>query len=295
MFGSHLSIAGGLENALIQAQDYGMDCVQVFTKNQRQWRVPELTDDQIERWFAHQESTGITQVVSHDSYLINLASPKKDTRQKSIDLFREELRRCEALGIPDLVTHPGAHMKEGEEAGLQRVADAINQLHDELGALNVVTCLEITAGQGTALGYSLEHLATLIEKIDADERLGVCLDTAHLLVAGYDLTTARGAQNVLREVKTTVGLDRVRVLHLNDSKVPCGKRVDRHEHIGHGYIAKTALGVIVNTPGLKRVPKILETAKGQAPDGRDWDAVNLAALRGLVRRRGRSRTSAGQG
>jgi len=284
MFGSHLSIAGGLENALLQAHEYGMDCVQVFTKNQRQWNTPPLTDDQIERWFNHQKNTGITDVVSHDSYLINLASPKKDTRQKSIDLFREELTRCAALSIPHLVTHPGAHMKEGEAAGLQRVADAINMLYDELGDIPVTTCLEITAGQGTQLGCTLEHLATLIDAIDAKDRMAVCLDTAHLLAAGYNLTTAPGAKQVLKEVDQAVGLDRVKALHLNDSKVPRGSHVDRHEHIGHGYVAKTAFGVIVNEPRFARVPKVLETAKGEAPDGRPWDLVNLQTLRGLARR-----------
>ena len=295
MFGSHLSIAGGLENALLQAHEYEMDCVQIFTKNQRQWKVPTLTDDQIARWFDARKSTGITDVVSHDSYLINLASPKKDTRTKSIELFREELRRCEALAIPNLVTHPGAHMKEGEEAGLQRVADAINRLHDELGDLSVVTCLEITAGQGTALGYSLEHLATLIELIEADQRIGVCLDTAHMLAAGYDLTTAPGAKQVLKEVDAVVGLDRVRVLHVNDSKVKRGSRVDRHAHIGHGHIAKTAFEVILSEPRFRSLPKVLETAKGEAEDGRPWDQVNLATLHRLARRGGRAGVSAPAG
>ncbi len=208
MFGSHLSIAGGLENALLQAREYDMDCVQVFTKNQRQWNAPPLTDEQVQTWFDHRESTGITNIVSHDSYLINLASPKQETRQKSIALFREELERCETLAIAYLVTHPGSHMKEGEEAGLQRVADAINQLHDELPDLSVVTCLESTAGQGTALGYSFEHLAKLIELIDADERIGICLDSAHLLAAGYDLTSTRGAKVMIRELDELVGLER---------------------------------------------------------------------------------------
>lgn len=289
MFGSHLSIAGGLENALIQAHEYGMDCVQVFTKNQRQWKAPPLTDEQIQRWFEHRQSTGIAHVVSHDSYLINLASPKKDAYEKSIDLFREELRRCAALDIPHLVTHPGSHMKAGEDAGLQRVAEAMNRLHDELPDLAVTTCLELTAGQGTSLGYALEHLATLIEWIEASDRVGICLDTAHMIAAGYDLTGARGMRAVLREVERTVGLDRVRVWHLNDSKVPRGSRVDRHAHIGRGYVALEAFGVIVNEPRFKQVPKILETPKDEADDGRAWDLVNLETLRGLLRRRGRKR------
>ncbi|MFW6060688.1 MAG: deoxyribonuclease IV, partial [Phycisphaeraceae bacterium] len=241
------------------------------------------------RWFEHQDSTGMRDVVSHDSYLINLASPKAETRDKSIALFREELLRCEALKIPFLVTHPGAHMKEGEDAGLKRVAEAMNRLHEELPDLSVITCLEITAGQGTCLGHTLEHLATLIEWIDADERLGVCLDTAHMLAAGYDLTSTRGAKAALREVEATVALERVRVLHVNDSKVARGSRVDRHEHIGHGYVALDAFKAIVNEPAFKGVPKILETPKDTAPDGRPWDVVNMETLRGLVRSQRRSR------
>ncbi|HEX7010841.1 MAG TPA: deoxyribonuclease IV [Phycisphaeraceae bacterium] len=283
MFGSHLSIAGGLENALIEARELGMDCVQVFTKNQRQWRVPPLSQEQVDRWREHQQSTGIRDVVSHDSYLINLASPDKTARQRSIDLFREELIRCDALGIGFLVTHPGSHMKAGEEAGLKRVAESLDQLHDDLPELKVITCLEITAGQGTNLGYRLEHLAAIIEQVQAPHRLGVCLDTAHLLAAGYDLTSAAGARAVIKEVDAVVGLDRVHVLHLNDSKTQRSSRVDRHEHIGHGHVALEAFEVFVNHPRFRRVPKILETPKADAPDGRPWDAINLETLRGLIR------------
>ncbi|MEX0744874.1 MAG: deoxyribonuclease IV [Phycisphaeraceae bacterium] len=291
MFGSHLSIAGGLHNALLEAQALEMDCVQIFTKNQRQWRVPPLRDEQVAAWHEHLVSTGIRHTVSHDSYLINLASPKPEGRDKSIALFREEMLRCEALSIPHLVMHPGAHLGEGESAGLQRVVDAFDQLHDELPDLTVVTCLEITAGQGTALGHRLEHLRAIIDKVQASERLGVCLDTAHLLAAGYDLTREKAAKAVLREVDAIVGLERVHVLHVNDSKTPLGSRVDRHEHIGHGHIALDAFKVFVNEPAFREVPKILETAKEDAPDGGPWDAINLETLRGLVGK-GRRRPSA---
>lgn len=283
MFGSHLSIAGGLENALISARELEMDCVQVFTKNQRQWKAPPLTDEQVARWLDHRQSTGIEHVVSHDSYLINLASPKPETRQKSIDLFREELVRCQRLEIPYLVTHPGAHMKEGEEAGLQRVVEALDQLHEQLDDVTVITCLEITAGQGTSLGYKLEHLATIINVSAHPHRLGVCLDTAHLLEAGYDLTSAQGAQSVLDEVDATVGLSRVHALHINDSKTERGSRVDRHAHIGHGHVAIEAFEVIVNEPAFADVMKILETPKEDGPDGRPWDTINVEKLREMVR------------
>ncbi len=282
MFGSHLSIAGGLHNALIDAQRLGMDCVQIFTKNQRQWRIPPLTDEQIDLWQQHQRETKINHVVSHDSYLINLASPDDQAWKKSIALFREELFRCEALGIPDLVAHPGAHMKSGEPAGLKRIAKALDQLHKDLPGLNVVTCLEVTAGQGTSLGARFEHLGQIIDAVKDPDRLGACLDTAHLLEAGYDLTSAAGCRDTLKQFDQTVGLDRVRVLHINDSKTPRGSRVDRHDHIGKGHVSLDAFGVIVKHPRFRKVPKILETPKADAPDGRPWDTVNLELLRSLA-------------
>ena len=285
MFGSHLSIAGGMENALIKARDLGMDCVQVFTKNQKQWKAPPLTSAQIDAWLEHMASTGITEVVSHDSYLINLASADAGMHEKSMRAFADEMLRCELLGIPHLVTHPGAHLGQGEAAGLKRVAESLDCLHDAMPDAKVITCLEVTAGQGTSLGHRLEHLADIIGGVEAPQRLGVCLDTAHLLAAGYDLTNEAGAKAVLKEVDQTVGLDRVKVLHLNDSKIPRGKRVDRHEHIGHGHVSLDAFRVIVNHPKFKRVPKILETAKDLSPDGRPWDAVNLETLRSLVKPR----------
>lgn len=298
MFGSHLSVAGGMHHALLEARELGMDCVQVFTKNQRQWSVPPLQQEQVDLWRQHRKSTGVDSVVSHDSYLINLASPDPAARSKSIALFREELTRCEALDIPLLVTHPGAHMgdralavAESEEAGLRRVAEALNQLHAELPGLKVVTCLEITAGQGTSLGYRIEHLRRIIDLCAEPDRLGVCLDTAHLLAAGYDLTTGAGCKAVLAETADLLGLDRVRVMHLNDSKTPRGSRVDRHAHIGHGHVSLDSFEVIVNHPKLKRLPLILETAKEDAPDGRPWDAINLATLRGLIHRPQRKTTS----
>jgi len=283
MFGSHLSIAGGMHNALIEAKGLGMECVQVFTKNQRQWRVPPLTDEQIALWEQHQKETKITRVVSHASYLINLASPVKESWEKSIALFREELLRCEALGIGDLVVHPGAHMKEGEDAGVKRIAQALDQLHKDLPGLTAITCLEVTAGQGTTLGATFEHLRQIIDLTQEPHRLGVCLDTAHMLAAGYDLTSVQGSKTVLAELDTVVGFDQVRVLHLNDSKVPRGARVDRHEHIGHGHVSLDAFAVIVKHARFKHIPKILETPKAEAPDGRPWDTVNLEVLRSLMK------------
>jgi deoxyribonuclease-4 len=296
MLGSHLSVAGGLHRALEQARTYGMGCVQIFTGNPRSWprgKTPaQLIDaEQQSAWQAARRSTGIEQIVSHDSYLINLASPAPAVLKQSIEAFRREMLRCEELGIPWLVTHPGAHMGEGEDAGLRQVAQSLDTLHRELPGLRVVTCLEITAGQGSCLGHRLEHLKQIIDLVSEPQRLAVCLDTAHLLAAGYDLTSAAGAKATLEEVHAVVGLERVKVLHLNDSKVARASRVDRHEHIGKGHVALDAFGVIMRHPQLTQTPKILETPKGKDDAGQDWDTINLNVLQGLAQPAPAKRTS----
>jgi deoxyribonuclease-4 len=286
MFGSHLSIAGGMHNALLEAEKLGMETAQVFTKNQQQWRCKPLEQSAVGEWRSHCGRLKFEQTVSHDSYLINLASPDERLWGMSIDLFVEELTRCVVLGIPYLVTHPGAHMDCGEEAGLKRVAAALDVVHERVPKSRkkgeqVVTCLEITAGQGTCLGHRLEHLATIIDLVKASERLAVCLDTAHLFAAGYDFRGRKYA-SFMKEVDRTVGADRVKVLHLNDSKKELGSRVDRHEHIGRGHIGVEGFTPFMRDKRWKVTPKILETAKGKAEDGREWDAVNLEVLKGLT-------------
>jgi len=281
MFGSHLSIAGGMHNALIAAEGYGMETVQVFTKNQQQWVALPLAEGAVTEWKTHCKRLRFKQTVSHDSYLINLASPDEALRQKSILLFVEELRRCVTLGIPLLVTHPGAHMGEGEPAGLARVAQSLDQVHEIVPADGVLTCLEITAGQGTSLGYQLEHLAEIIAQVKSPERLGVCLDTAHLFAAGYDFR-GRHYAKFRKQIESTVGISRVKVLHLNDSKKDLGSRVDRHEHIGKGTIGLDGFRPFVRDKAFKRIPKILETPKAKSDDGREWDAINLETLRSLM-------------
>jgi deoxyribonuclease-4 len=281
MFGSHLSIAGGLHNALLSAEQLGLDTVQVFTKNQQQWACPPLTEQAATEWKQHLARLRFEKTVSHDSYLINLAAIDPVIRGKSIALFAEEIARCDALDIPYLVTHPGAHLGEGEEAGLKRVAEALDEVHAKLPKAKVTTCLEITAGQGSSLGYKLEHLADIIAMVEAPKRLAVCLDTAHLFAAGYDFRGRKYAA-FKRELDKTVGVDRVKVLHLNDSKKDLGSRVDRHDHIGLGTIGLDGFKPIVRDKDFADVPKILETAKGKDEQGRDWDAVNVEVLRKLM-------------
>lgn len=282
LIGSHLSIAGGLENAAIEAKALGMRCVQVFTKNQRQWSAPPLKDETVEKWHAAVKDAKLKTTVSHDSYLINPGSTDAGTRKKSIDLLVVEIENCATLKIPYLVMHPGAHLGDGEEKGIDRIAKGIDQAHERTSDADVLTCLEVTAGQGTNLGYKLEHLAAIIDRCDSAERLGVCLDTAHLIAAGYDLTSGDGMASVIKEIKQVLTFDRIKVIHVNDSKVERGKRVDRHEHIGMGHVSPEAFGVLLNHKVLGKLPLILETPKGEAPDGRSWDLVNIEALEAMA-------------
>ncbi|HVS70370.1 MAG TPA: deoxyribonuclease IV [Phycisphaerae bacterium] len=282
LFGSHLSIAGGVENALLAAEKLGMETVQIFTANQRQWASKPLDPVAVEGFRGHVRRLGFSRVVSHASYLINLAAVEQGAWENSVRAFAREMERCEALGVTDLVVHPGAHCGSGEECGVGRVIAALNVLleADKTGTVRI--CLETTAGQGSCLGCRFEQLAEMIAGTKRKERLGVCVDTCHILAAGYDITTAAGMEAALAELEKTVGLERVRVWHLNDSKKPLGSRVDRHEHVGRGCVGVAAFGVICRDERFRGVPKILETPKDPAPDGRDWDVVNLELLRKLA-------------
>jgi len=288
MFGSHLSIAGGLHKALLEAERLGFGTVQVFTASPRNWAngkkesSSSIPKDVIEQWTSHRDRLQFDCTVSHDSYLINLASPDEALRKKSMELFSCELRRCAALGITYLVTHPGAHVGQGDEAGLRQIIQSFDEIHENIPADGVTTCLEITAGQGSSLGYRLEHLSTIIEGVKKPQRLGVCLDTAHLFAAGYDFR-GRKYSKFIKQLDSIVGVERVKVLHLNDSKKELGSRVDRHAHIGQGLIGLEGFRPFVRDSAFKNVPKILETPKEKHADGRDWDTVNLETLRSLMR------------
>lgn len=285
MYGSHLSIAKGLDAAVSKATELAFDTVQVFTKNQQQWRVKPLEQLVIDSWCAACTKAKFKHTVAHDSYLINLASPDDALRQKSIELFVEEVRRCDLLGIPYLVTHPGAHMgtrdhAADEAAGLARIVASLDEVLDVLPDGTTTVCLESTAGQGSSLGHRLEHLATILAAVKRPERLGVCLDTAHLFAAGYDFRGDKYGAFV-RDLERHLGKGRVKVWHLNDSKKALGSRVDRHDHIGHGTIGLEGFRPIVLDKRWRKTPKILETAKEDHESGRPWDAVNLETLRSL--------------
>jgi deoxyribonuclease-4 len=280
MYGSHLSIAGGMHNAVTAATALGMTTVQVFTKNQQQWLAKPIADEACSAWCSACAEAAFEVTVSHDSYLINLASADEALWRKSVDAFAEEVRRCEQLRIPLLVTHPGAHLGTGEEAGLRRVAAGLDEVFSRDRKSGTTVCLEITAGQGTSLGYRLEHLAEIISLSKHEKRLAVCLDTAHLLAAGIDFRGRKYATFKKRLGELDL-LDRVRVWHLNDSKKDLGTRVDRHEHIGKGFVGLDGFRPIVRDKAWRETPKILETAKGKDEQGREWDEINLEALKSL--------------
>ena len=282
MFGSHLSIAGGMHNALLAAEKLKMETVQVFSKNQQQWAAKPLDPSAIAEFRKHAERLGFRRIVSHASYLINLAAIDDGLWRKSIDAFVDEMRRCDQLGIESLVIHPGAHCGSGEECGIGRVSEALNLILEKEKEGKVTVCLETTAGQGSCLGCRFEQLAEMRRKVARQERVGICVDSCHILAAGYDITTAAGTREVIEELDRVVGLQHVKAWHLNDSKKPLGSRVDRHEHIGRGCVGVEAFGVICRDERFTGVPKILETPKDPAPDGRDWDEVNLELLRGLA-------------
>ncbi len=278
-FGAHMSISGGLYRAFEHGVHAGCDTIQIFSKNQQQWRAKPLSDDDIARFRAEQERTGLGPVIVHDSYLINLAAPGDELWQKSINAFADELDRCAALGIPYLVTHPGAHVGSGEEAGLARVVAAINRIHAAGHGESVMILLETTAGQGTSLGWRFEHLAALIDGVGEKSRVGVCVDPCHILAAGYDIRTAESYTATFAEFDRIVGCDQIRAFHVNDSQKDLGSRVDRHAHIGEGFVGIEGFRALVNDPQFADRPCILETPKG---DDLAEDITNLAKLRSLI-------------
>jgi deoxyribonuclease-4 len=281
--GAHESIAGGLVNAFDRGHTATCEAIQIFTKSNRQWKAKPLEDEEVavwrERMQAETESGGIFPVVAHTSYLINVGSPKDDAWQKSYDALKIEVERCETLGIPYLALHPGSHLNAGEEAGLANIARALSQLHTETPGFETMVCLEQMAGQGTNLGTTFEQLAWLLDHTDQGERLGLCLDSCHLYAAGYDVRTPEGYAKTMDDLDRIVGLERLKVVHLNDSVHELGSRRDRHAHIGEGTIGLEGFRNFVNDPRLADLPGLLETDKS---DDLHEDIENLARLRSLI-------------
>ena len=280
-FGAHLSIAGGVERAVERAREIGADCLQLFVKPPQQWRFQPLDDKDAERFRSAAAGAGLAPLVGHASYLVNLASPDETLYEKSLRCLLAEWDRAERLGLEFLVLHPGSHTGSGEEAGLARVARALDRLHRERPGHRSRILLETTAGAGSTLGGRLEHLKYLVETCEAGDRLGIAIDTCHLFATGYDLRTPSAVDETLGKIDEAVGLRRVGVVHANDAQGGLGSRRDRHEHIGRGKIGREGFRALVNHPALAALPFILETPKRDARN-REMDPVNLRTLRQLV-------------
>lgn len=282
LFGAHMSIAGGLHKALEAASSYGMDTVQLFTKSPSQWAAKPIDDAAIATFKQRLGETGLRQPTAHDSYLINLAAPDAALYRKSLDAFVHEVETADRLGLAYLVTHPGSPTDGDEKAGLKRVATALDAVCERCPDATVRILLETTAGQGNSLGHRFEHLAWLLDNVARPERFAVCLDTCHVLAAGYGLSTEPEYLATMKEFDRVVGLEQIRVFHVNDSVKPLGSRVDRHAALGKGHVGLEAFRLLVNDPRFADRLMILETPKEEG-DNDDMDSVNLGVLRELFR------------
>jgi deoxyribonuclease-4 len=277
--GAHMPGAKGMAKAVRSGKEIGCTAVQVFTSSPQNWHAPELTEKGISDFDAARRDTGIKMIVSHDGYLINLCAPDPALREKSIEGLEGEIGRCSQYGIRWTVSHVGAHMGQGEEAGLELAADGIRRVLGETPEA-VTLLMETTAGQGSSLNYKFEHLAKLLELCRGAERLCVCLDTCHVFAAGYDIGTPEGYMKTMDEFGRLVGFDRLKAVHCNDSKKPLGSRVDRHEHIGKGHIGEGAFRMLLQDPRFESIPILLET-----PEAETMHAVNLKKLHSFMRKR----------
>ncbi len=286
--GAHLSISGGLPRAIDRAEASGCQALQIFTKSAGQWRARELPPEEIALFRRRVRQTEIGPVFAHDSYLINLAAADPVLRRKSIDALGEELDRAASLGLDGLVMHPGSYTSGTEESGLKLIAEALAGLLASRPGVKPRILLEHTAGQGTNLGHRFEHLAEIIDLLEGSPRVGVCLDTCHLLAAGYDIGSTEGYAETFTQFGRLVGFSRLKAFHLNDSKKPCDSRVDRHEHIGKGCIGLGPFRRLLNDPRFAKLPMLLETPKVDTPQTRKasdidpLDQMNLDVLRGLL-------------
>lgn len=286
--GAHLSIAGGLPRAVDRAEASRCEALQIFTKSAGQWRARPLPPEEVALFRRRVAETGIRPVVAHNSYLINVATSQPELRAQSIAALGEELDRAHALGLDGLVMHPGSYTSGTESDGLRLIAEALALILRERPRVRTKILLEHTAGQGTNLGHRFEHLAEIIDRLGGTSRVGVCLDTCHLLAAGYDICSPDGYRRTFEAFDRIVGIPRIQAFHLNDSKKPCGSRVDRHEHIGKGCLGLEPFRMLLNDPRFARHPMLLETPKLETPESRrrsdvdPWDGRNLRALRRLI-------------
>src|SRR6266478_3757060 len=282
LLGAHMSIAGGFNLAIERGCSIQCTAIQMFVKNNMQWFARPLARDEIRTFLEHQQRSELLSIFAHANYLINLASTNGQFHANSIRSLSEELVRADRLELPFLVLHPGAHLGAGEEAGLEKIVESIDRVFSGLRKIKTRIALETTAGQGSCLGNKFEHLAYIISRVREPERLCICLDTAHVFAAGYDISTDSSVRKTLREFDRVIGRNRLVAIHLNDSKTSCGSRVDRHEHIGKGRIGLDAFGFIMRDRRFHKIPKVLETPKGK--EMRE-DVMNLTTLRTLANKR----------
>jgi deoxyribonuclease-4 len=276
-----MSIAGGYFRAVEAAAKAGCDCVQIFTKNNNQWRAKPLTPDDGEKFRNALAEHSITHPLSHASYLINLASPKDELREKSTDAMVVELERASALGIPYVVFHPGSYTTSSETEGLDAIVNTLDLIHQKTDSLETIPLLENTAGQGSNLGWQFEQLSYIIDNVARPDRVGICIDTCHTFAAGYPLGTQEEFDATVSAMDQAFGLSKIKAIHLNDSKKELGSRIDRHEHIGEGEMGLEPFRLLLNDPRFAQVPMYLETEKGTR-DGEDMDEMNLKTLRSLL-------------
>ena len=277
LLGAHMSTSKGLGNAVREGRELGCTAIQVFTSSPQQWRSRPITDDMAADFTAAKRETGIEHVVSHDSYLINLCAEDPEMREKSIQGMIGEVERCARYGIPYVVSHMGAHKGQGVEAGLAAVAESLSRVLEDTPD-SVTVLMETTAGQGSSLMSRFEELAKILEILNGHERIGICLDTCHIFVAGYDIRTSETFAKTFKLFDHILGLSRLKVVHCNDSKKGLGSRVDRHEHIGQGEIGEEAFRLLVNDPRFGQIPILIETENKD--DGHARDLAKLKSLRG---------------
>jgi deoxyribonuclease-4 len=281
ILGAHMSIAGGYYKSVGLAKEAGCDCVQLFTKNNNQWKAKPITEDEATKFQQALLEHKIQHPIAHASYLINLASPNEELRAKSIEAFTVELQRADLLGIPFVVLHPGSYTTSDETTGLNTIARSLNTIHQKLPTANAICLLENTAGQGSNLGNDFSHLKTIIDQLDDPQRIGVCFDTCHAFAAGYAMETRENYEATVSAIESSFGLARLKAFHLNDSKKPFGSRKDRHEAIGKGEMGLEPFRHLMNDPRVSHIPMYLETPK-ESSNGTQWDRENLATLRSLV-------------
>ena len=280
LLGAHMSIAGGVGNAFLEGKKVDCDAIQIFTKSSRQWAAKPYTKEEIAQFHGNRKETAIASVVAHDSYLLNLGSPDPALRQRSVAAFIDEFERCEVLGVTNLIAHPGAHVGAGEAEGIKTISRSLDEVHKACPGYRAKITLEITAGQGSNLGYRFEQIANMIDATHESDRLRVCFDTEHAFAAGYDIRTKEGYERTFSEFDEAIGIDLLAAFHLNDSKKEFHSRVDRHEHIGKGFIGVEAFRLLMNDKRFWGLPMCLETPKG--PDLKE-DRENLTLLRSLIK------------